>query len=86
VQFFDILVRVDRRQKQKKETSYDTTKKAIQDIVDIPDRLLNLFIRLCLKNNGVILESERQSLFQKLKDDEIERMQKAVQKGYKEGV
>ena len=32
--------------------NYDYTKRAISDIIDMPDRLIDLFIRLCLQNNG----------------------------------
>ena len=32
--------------------NYDRTKKAIQEIVDMPDRQIDLFIRVCLQNNG----------------------------------
>jgi hypothetical protein len=31
---------------------YDKAKLAIRDIVDMPDRLIDLFIRLCIENNG----------------------------------
>ena len=31
--------------------SYDETKKALQDIVDMPDREIDLFIRFCLQNH-----------------------------------
>ena len=36
--------------------NYDGTKQAIQEIVDMPDRLLDLFLRLCLQNNGRLSE------------------------------
>ena len=32
--------------------NYDRTKKAIQEIVDMPDRKIDLFMRVCLQNNG----------------------------------
>ena len=32
--------------------NYDDTKKAIQEIVDMPDRQIDLFIRFCLQNKG----------------------------------
>lgn len=62
--------------------NYDVTKKSLQEIVDMPDRLLDLFIRVCLQNKGVVSSSKRQSLFGKLSDDEIARMQAAVLRGY----
>jgi hypothetical protein len=32
--------------------NYDATKHAIRNIVDMPDRLIDLFIRFCFQNNG----------------------------------
>ena len=34
--------------------SYEKARQAIQEVVDMPDRLLDLFIRLCLENNGCL--------------------------------
>ncbi len=51
--------------------SYDETKKAIQDIVDMPDRQIDLFIRFCLQNNGALSARKRSSHFDSLADDEI---------------
>jgi hypothetical protein len=61
---------------------YDETRAALQEIVDMPDRLIDLFIRLCLQNNGVLSVTKRKSRFDKLTDDEITRMQKAMQQIY----
>jgi len=63
--------------------NYDRTKHAIQDIADMPDRLIDLFIRFCLQNNGKLSERKRQSHFAKLTIDEIERMQQIVCEGYR---
>jgi hypothetical protein len=32
--------------------NYDETRRAIQEIVDLPDRQIDLYIRFCLQNNG----------------------------------
>ncbi len=61
---------------------YDRTKKAIQEIVDMPDRQIDLFIRICLQNNGRIAARKRASHFGFLSDEEVARMEKAVQFGY----
>ncbi|MCL2303987.1 MAG: Fic family protein [Planctomycetaceae bacterium] len=58
--------------------SYDQAKKAIQEIVDMPDRKIDLFIRLCLQNNGRLSKSKRGSLFDFLSDAEIARMEEAI--------
>ncbi len=62
--------------------SYDETRQAIQQIADIPDRLIDLFIRLCLQNNGKLSSAKRKSHFELLSDDEIARMEAAVRDGY----
>ena len=59
--------------------NYDATKRAIQEIVDMPDRRIDLFIRFCLQNNGVISPKRRKSHFAELTDEEVERMQAAVE-------
>lgn len=62
--------------------NYDKTKKAIQEIVDMPDRQIDLFIRFCLQNNGRLSARKRASHFEYLKDEEIARMEQAVQSAY----
>lgn len=63
--------------------NYDRTKKAIQEIVDMPDRDIDLFIRLCLQNNGRLAARKRASHFSSLSDGEVARMEQAVQSGYR---
>jgi Fic family protein len=62
--------------------NYDNTKKAIQDIIDMPDRLIDLFIRLCLQNNGNLSTRKRSAHFDFLTDDELTAIQQAVRNGY----
>ena len=62
--------------------NYDKTRKAIQDIIDMPDRLIDLFIKLCLQNNGRLSGRKRTSHFEFLTDEELELMEKAVRDGY----
>ena len=61
--------------------SYDKTGQAIQEIVDVPDRLLDLFIRLCLQNNGHLSMTKRKSHFGFLSDGELADMKKAAKDG-----
>lgn len=61
---------------------YDETKRAIQEIVDMPDRHIDLFIRFCLQNNGRLSKRKRASHFDTLSDQEIARMEQAVQSAY----
>jgi len=62
--------------------SYDKTKQAVQEIVDMPDRLIDLFIQLCLQNNGRLSAKMREAHFEFLTDDELADMEKAVRKGF----
>ncbi|MCD6390097.1 MAG: Fic family protein [Desulfobulbaceae bacterium] len=62
--------------------NYDNTKKAIQDIIDMPDRLIDLFIQFCLQNNGSLSARKRSAHFDFLTDEELAAMQQAVRDGY----
>lgn len=66
--------------------NYDRTKTALQEIVDMPDRQIDLFIRCCLQNHGRLSASKRGSHFTALTGDEIARMEQAVQAAYGRGV
>jgi len=63
--------------------NYDKTQKAIQDIIDMPDRLIDLFIQLCLQNNGSLSARKRSAHFDFLTDDELTAMLQAVRNGYR---
>ena len=62
--------------------NYDKTKQMIQNIIDMPDRLIDLFIQLCLQNNGSLSAKKRGSLFDFLTDEELAAMEQAVKDGY----
>ncbi len=62
--------------------NYDETKRAIQEIVDMPDRQIDLFIRFCLQNNGRLSARKRASHFDFLSEEEIVRMEQEVQSAY----
>ncbi|MBU1669978.1 MAG: Fic family protein [Actinobacteria bacterium] len=62
--------------------NYDKAKEAISEIVDMPDKLASLFIRLCLQNNGRLSATKRDEHFERLSDEEISLMEKAVQASY----
>ena len=59
--------------------TYGRSKQAIQALVDMPDRQIDLFIRFCLQNNGRLSAAKRKSHFPSLTDDEILEMEKIVQ-------
>ncbi len=56
----------------------DGARLAIQDIVDMPDRLVVLFIQVCRANGGILSSTKRKRHFAMLTDAEVERMQDAV--------
>ena len=62
--------------------NYDQTKQDIQNIVDLPDREIDLFIRFCLQNNGTLSARKRKAQFPLLTDEEIELMENSVQSAY----
>ncbi len=62
--------------------SYDKTKQAIQEIVDMPDRLIDLFVQLCLQGGGHLSARKRESYFSFLTDDELAGLELAVRQGY----
>ncbi len=62
--------------------NYDETRRAIQEIVDMPDRKIDLFIRFCLQNNGRLSAGKRTAHFDFLSDEEIARLEQAVQTAY----
>jgi radical SAM superfamily enzyme len=61
---------------------YDSVKKAIQDIIDMPDRLIDLFIRLCMQNNGSLSARKREAHFDFLTDSELSSLEQAVRRCY----
>ncbi|HEV2392373.1 MAG TPA: Fic family protein, partial [Verrucomicrobiae bacterium] len=62
--------------------NYDTAKSAIQAIVDMPDRLLDLFIRLCVQNKGVLSAAKRKNHFDMLTDEEVAQMQQVIKESH----
>ena len=62
--------------------NYDQTKKSIQEIVDMPDRQIDLFIRFCLKNNGRLSVRKRASHFDFLSDTEVTQLEGAIRSAY----
>ena len=62
--------------------SYDKTKESIQGVIDMPDRLVDLFIRVCIQNGGALSASKRSAHFDFLTNDEVALMEQAVRDGY----
>ena len=62
--------------------SYDTTKKTIQDIIDLSHRLIDLFIQFCLQCNGNLSAKKKAAYFDFLTDEELAAMEQAVKDSY----
>jgi hypothetical protein len=62
--------------------NYDKTKRAIQEIVDMPDRKIDLFIHVCIQNNGRLSKAKRESTFGFLSDHEVIRMEETIRSAY----
>lgn len=62
--------------------NYDKTKKALQEMVDMPDRQIDLFIRFCLQGQGRLSERKRTRHFEFLSDVEVTRMEETIQSAY----
>ena len=80
--FIDQTIEVELARELAFLANYDETKKAIQEIVDMPDRKIDLFIRFCLQNNGRLSAQKRASHFDFLSGEEITRMELAVLEVY----
>ena len=57
---------------------YDNSKRAIQSIIDMPDREIDLFIRFVRQNGGKLSMNKRKKYFEFLTDEEIVLMEKAI--------
>ena len=60
-------------------TAYDEAKRGIQDVVDLPDRSIDLFIRLCTQNHGKLSDRKRSAHFDVLTAEEIHAIERIVQ-------
>ena len=53
-------------------------RRAIENIVELPDRAANLFIKICLSNGGKLSAGKRKTYFSKLTEKEVRAMERAV--------
>jgi len=65
---------------------YDRTTKKLKEIIDMPDRKIDLFLRFCSQNKGRISDKKRKEYFSFLSSSEIRKMEAVIKKDYmKEG-
>jgi len=59
--------------------SYDQARQEMREIVDLPNRHADLFIRLCLQNHGHLSKTKQAlSEFSSLTEDEIKKLETCV--------
>lgn len=54
--------------------NYDSAKRCIQEIVDMPDKKIDLFIKIIVQNNGKLSLQKKNQFFSLLTDDEIDHL------------
>lgn len=57
---------------------YDDVKRDLDRVVEMPDRLLSLFLSFCLQNEGRLGRKRREEIFAELRDEEIARLEAVV--------
>jgi len=57
---------------------YDIIKSSIKNIIDMPDKEVDLLIRCVRQNNGSLSKRKRESWFHMLSDSEIEKIEKTI--------
>jgi len=58
--------------------NYDKTKAEMKAEIDMPDRLIDLFIKFVIQNHGTLSIQKRKKYFEKLSNQEIESLQSIV--------
>ncbi|HEX7571031.1 MAG TPA: cell filamentation protein Fic, partial [Verrucomicrobiae bacterium] len=62
---------------------YDTARRLMREVVDLPNRHADLFVRLCLQNNGTLSKAKRQlPEYAKLTNKEITGLESAVAEAF----
>lgn len=70
-------IRTDLKTELEYVATFDAARRAVQAVVDMPDRRLDLMAQLLLQNSGRLSKAKR-PLFKELTDAEIEAMEAAV--------
>jgi Fic family protein len=60
--------------------NYDKSKIQMQSVVDMPDKLIDLFINFVTQNNGELGTNKRKKYFEMINDDEIKKLLSIVRK------
>jgi hypothetical protein len=63
-------------------SNYRKAREKIEQVVDLPDKLLNLFIQLALQNGGKLSATKRTSQFSSLTDEEVQALEAIIQEHF----
>lgn len=67
-------------------TAYDEIRREMRDVVELPDRIADLFVKLCRQNGGTLSKRKRElPEFSPLTDAEIVALEEVVRKGLGNG-
>ncbi|MBB71870.1 MAG: cell filamentation protein Fic [Legionellales bacterium] len=64
---------------------YDRTKLAIQSVIDMPDKIIDLYIRCILQNNGKLGDKKRKKHFEFLTKEEVSELTDIVVNNFELG-
>jgi hypothetical protein len=74
----DQTVKVEFRAELDFVVRFRETRRALEAVAELPDRLMNLLIKLCLNNGGKLSAAKRKKHFAMLSDSEVKAMEKVV--------
>lgn len=82
IDWLDLTIEGELRAELDLLVSFDRAKRELQQTVDMPDRLIELFIKLCRQGRGKLSARKREAHFAQLTDEEVERMERAVRESF----
>ncbi len=59
---------------------YDQLKKALQEIIDMPDKQLDLLMKMIIQNDGTLSPAKRKKFFAMLTDKEVKKAEALIKK------
>jgi len=62
--------------------NYDKTKSEMEEIIAMPDRLVDLFIKVTTNNNGVLSSAKRKNHFNMLNDNQIKALEQVIKRNF----
>ena len=62
--------------------NYGKAKSCMQEVIDMPDRMIDSFMRICRENAGRLSQNKRKSMFSKLTDEEVASLEECVKNAF----